>query len=55
MLSIYWPVDGRVDPRVLAIATLVPQALMIVLAVVAQRGRKRPALAQASVCAPAAP
>jgi hypothetical protein len=55
MLSIYWPVDGRIDPRALALATLVPQALMIVLAVVALRGRKTRALAQASVCAPAAP
>ncbi len=41
LLDVYWPVDWRIDPRVLAIATLAPQLVMIALAVLALRRRQR--------------
>ena len=38
-LNIYWPLDWPLDPRVLALAMLLPQTLMIVLVVLALRRR----------------
>src|SRR5213593_2293634 len=34
-LTIYWPLDWGVDPRLFAVASALPQALTLVLAVVA--------------------
>jgi hypothetical protein len=36
-LSIYWPIDWSLDPRALALVTLVPQAVTVAVAVVALR------------------
>ena len=36
-LNVYWPTDWPVDPRLLGLAVLVPQAVMVGLAVVALR------------------
>jgi hypothetical protein len=36
-LSVYWPLDWPMDPRVLALVTLVPQAVTVVVAVLALR------------------
>jgi hypothetical protein len=36
-LNVYWPTDLAFDPRLLAVANLVPQALTVVLAVLALR------------------
>jgi hypothetical protein len=38
-LNIYWPLDWAIDPRVLALANLLPQALTVVLVVLALRRR----------------
>jgi alpha-1,2-mannosyltransferase len=40
-LSIYWPIDWPLDPRVLALVTLVPQAVTIAVATLALRPPKR--------------
>jgi hypothetical protein len=37
-LNIYWPLDWPIDPRLLAVVTLLPQALALALAVVGLRG-----------------
>jgi alpha-1,2-mannosyltransferase len=44
-LSIYWPIDWPLDPRVLALVTLVPQAVTVAVAALALR----PHAAQAAV------
>jgi len=36
-LNVYWPIDWPIDPRLLAVAMLVPQVVTILLAVVALR------------------
>jgi len=36
-LNVYWPIDWPIDPRLLAVAMVVPQAVTILLAVVALR------------------
>jgi alpha-1,2-mannosyltransferase len=38
-LNVYWPMDWPLDPRVLALVTLVPQAVTVILAVLALRPR----------------
>jgi hypothetical protein len=38
-LNITWPMDWPIDPRVLALASLVPQTLTVVLVVLALRRR----------------
>lgn len=45
VLNIFWPMDWPLDPRLLALANLLPQALTVVLAVLALRqwGRDRAA------------
>jgi alpha-1,2-mannosyltransferase len=40
-LNVFWPMDWPLDPRWLALATGIPQALTIALAVVAMRSRPR--------------
>ena len=42
LLNIYWPLDWPLDPRWLALLSLVPQALTIVLALVALRLEPEP-------------
>ncbi len=41
-LNLYWPVDWKVDPRLLAVAMLLPQATSVGLAVFALRRRWEP-------------
>ena len=36
-LSVYWPIDWPLDPRVLALVTLVPQAVTVAVAALALR------------------
>ena len=36
-LGVYWPIDWPLDPRVLALVTLVPQAVTVAVAVLALR------------------
>ena len=36
-LNVYWPIDWPLDPRVLALVTLVPQAVTVAVAVLALR------------------
>ena len=36
-LNVYWPLDWPIDPRVLAIANTVPQAVTVLLVVLALR------------------
>jgi len=38
-LSVYWPIDWAVDPRLLAVATAVPQTAIVVLAILVLRRR----------------
>src|SRR6185436_17621402 len=40
-LSVYWPIDRPLDPRVLALVPLVPQAVAVTVAVLALRPPKR--------------
>jgi hypothetical protein len=44
-LNIYWPLDWSIDPRMLALANLLPQAFTVVLVVLALRRRLPPAAA----------
>ena len=41
-LNVYWPIDWPVDPRLLAVAMVVPQAVTVVVAVLALRHRGEP-------------
>src|SRR6267143_6966478 len=41
-LNFYWPIDWPVDPRLLAVAMVVPQAVTVVVAVLALRHRGEP-------------
>jgi len=41
-LNIYWPQDWAVDPRLLAVANAVPQAVTVAIAVLALRRRPEP-------------
>jgi hypothetical protein len=36
-LNVYWPLDWPLDPRVLALITLVPQAVTVAVAALALR------------------
>ena len=36
-LNVYWPLDWPLDPRVLALVTLVPQAVTVAVAALALR------------------
>lgn len=49
-LSFYWPIDWPLDPRVLALITLVPQAVTVIVAAMALR--PHPAQLAASADAP---
>ena len=49
LLNIYWPLDWPLDPRWLALLSLVPQALTIVLALVALRPEPEPGPVPASL------
>jgi len=60
-LSFYWPLDWPLDPRALALVTLVPQAVTVAIAALALRPREDPSPSTASAWsrpprgAPAAP
>ncbi len=47
-LNIYWPIDWAIDPRLLAIASGLPQAVTVALAVLALRRRLEPKASVAS-------
>ncbi len=47
IFNLYWPVDWAIDPRLLAVVTCLPQALMMVLAVLALRAAPEPEAAPA--------
>jgi alpha-1,2-mannosyltransferase len=42
-LNVFWPMDWKMDPRLLAVATLLPQTVTIALAVLALRRAPEPA------------
>ena len=48
-LNIYWAVDWPVDPRIKAVVNLLPQGLMVVLAVLALRRRAPDAAAEEGI------
>jgi hypothetical protein len=45
-LNVYWPLDWPLDPRVLALITLVPQVVTVTVAVLALRPRAAPSAAR---------
>ena len=46
-LNVYWPLDWAIDPRLLAVANAVPQAVTVILAVRVLRRRPEPEAAPA--------
>ena len=54
-LNVYWPLDWPLDPRVLALVTLVPQAVTVAVAALALRPRAPQPAARTDAAAAASP